>query len=520
MYRRGLCIDAIERAHSLDPTNASHSERLQYYQDCRDDEQGSLEESGETLDDEESSSRSRTSSRSFGQRTGVHPLVSHAAQEAGSNKYTPGPLENHQDGNQMHIASMALRTADVGPVQETFADEHDNRHELDDDPDSDTTLAEPIYQVNPQLDHARVSQSQSPVSSRSASPIDSTAGIASAYARTTEHLHPSRASRSQEGEDLRLARNDDPSDLSQAQIPDVRIDAHAHLPSTDHLNGAQDDEQWKEEPGVEHYDRSAVHSAPPHHLPRQRAVSGANQRATSASPQVPHQHEYSPIEPRVLLHTLQQYHEAIQHTNGRLAAVESDVQRNTEELAERSYANERQLHEQYSPLCQRLSQTEETLTRHDEELRAIRASLDRIAARFDDMEARRAGTRAPLQNRNHDEHPAISSSPRNTRIAIQPITSTPQPRSRPTSMVFEAEQRARSVPPMQTGHSSVAGHSDDPPPSFHSRVDEAYGTRSMHDNTRFQPYFGAGESFDTFDKQAILERGMRIYQGLAKSNRS
>ena len=60
-FRRNLCIDAIEKAHSLDPANGANAERLRYYKSLQDDEQVSLEDSGEPTDYGENSTHSPSS---------------------------------------------------------------------------------------------------------------------------------------------------------------------------------------------------------------------------------------------------------------------------------------------------------------------------------------------------------------------------------------------------------------------------------------------------------------------------
>lgn len=425
-------------------------------------------------------------------------------------------IPQEEDGE--HLTGNGPRDEEVSSPEQPCPNGHAAEAGIDRHSGSDATLTESIRRCSTQLQLPHVSPAQSPVSARSASSVGR-AVVTPISAEEEGVPHSPSASAYYQCGDLLLAAGG--STVSDpAHISDMQDDGHVHHSHRVQIAEALDDEAWNRGQGSRRYDGLILQSAPPHRVPRPRAVSDIPPRASTASPHIAHQFQVEALEPRLLLHTLQQYHEAIQHTSSRLSAVEADLSRRAVENSVQDHASEGQLPGQFSPIYQRLTRAEETLMRHDDELMAIRASLDRIAARLEDTQSRGASIRPTPRTVNPDEHTTRSPSPRSARTAVHPYMSTPQPRFRPTSMMTEADQRARSVPPLQTGHSSVTGRSDDPPPSFHSRSSDAYHARIQHADARFPPYFGAGDSFDTFDKQAILERGMSHHQSVAREMRS
>lgn len=422
--------------------------------------------------------------------------------------------------NTLQEAPQYDEEADRTVAESTAMDQHDLADDSycqrvasgqESDLESDTTLTEQATHFA----HGAVSPSQSPVSQASASSANGMAGQDvrswSAAAPGLQHAASDQPlAVTGAVEPLHHRSNDGlaHSTTGHGDTADGRAVGIDRIPNTAAIADG-DDAVWSEPPRSlpRLHSRGNLRSAPPQQTSQRRVVSEIEPlRASSASPTLPHQAQYPIMDSRFLLHTLQQYHDAIQNTSERLSAVEADLGSVREETAAIAGRLDGQMQEQHYPFYQQLQQSQQTQRRHEDELRAVRDALDRMSARFDDLDARQSGPTLTGSTLRHDRQPTRSPSPRSPRRTSQASTSTHQPRSRPTSILLEGDQRSRSVPPMQTGRSSVAGRSDDPPPSFHSTSDYLHRRRSGAEPPH-DPYFGAGESFDTFDKQAIMERG-------------
>lgn len=496
----------MEKAHSLDPTNASNAERLNFYQVSRDDEQGSLGDAEENFDEYERSLQSVHSLQACHRESEVQAPSEQAAQIDQTSADAPG-----LDGEDANNEEEQMPPAEFGVPDVPLVDD-DCACAPESDLDSEATLAENPLHQNTHMGTMSLNQG---VLSRHPASSDGSADMHSCQ-NDAQLLQQDHTVGQYQEDGHSCASSAHSSALTAPHMPDARCDgnAQAQEPSSNQIDSARDE---GDKPCQQSSSRQNVYSAPPYHMHRQRIASEAARRASSASPHLPPGVERPHLEPQHLLHSLQQYHDAIQRTDNRLASVEADLRRSREDEVVNRFTGERHAQEQNFEIHRRLQQAEEAQMKYDDQLEAIRASLESMSARLNELEARKAGPEPALNASQRSEHVASFPATHNPRVEAHPSTSSPSARSRPSSTAFEASYRARSVPPMNAGRSSAAGRSDDPPPSFHSRPDDGYPRRSSHEVFTSQPYFAAGESFETFDTQAILERGTSSHYPLTKA---
>lgn len=536
VHSRSLCIDAIEKAHSLDPTNSSNAERLRYYKNCQEDEQESIEGSGENFDYDDGSSRLSSSSE---------PSVRHQHPAKGptegvemiENIFDHGDTVVHRPfGDQEQDQTFAQDQRESGIKDKQDTSEMPLHSEVSRNDDSDATLADGEFALMHE-ERSRYGSPQGKPSTPERHDQTSSTNIAPEVEDSTSPpLSPRLTFLEYDDEEeeaehgpvdnevtldavsskcyVSNKHNESPirqSDtLPNSSVDQATVHGHASSPPEDPLCRVRQHQQ-------DSVARAYMQSAPPHpNVARERSSSDAEPRAASAHAVSPPQQTQIPaLDPQYVVHAFRQYHEALSGMNDRMISVEEDLrrQRQHQGAASQAHADQQQgRQEEFDWYRQQLQQGQAIQARHDAEMRALKETVDRMSAQLENMQSARSVAETSAHPGRDDGHSTRSPTPRSPRTIMRPSTSTSYSRSRPTSMVMEAEQRPRSVPPMHTGRSSATGQSDDPPPSFHSMNDGTYRRQAQHHQPNLlqehgHAYFAPGETFDNFDKQAMLERG-------------
>lgn len=541
--RRRSCVDAIERAYSLDPANTSYLDRLRHYKDCQAEELESLESTEEgTGKFEELSDNEQT------------PRAADAAIERA--RSAPLVLEGHKVEMIEHSLLEVDTPEDNLPSVQRLSryDQHHQEHQSimeegsDDDGgdygnDSDATLAEPSGsqpKVNTTsrvshedtLPHANQRQTapscpEEPYQqdTKRTPPPDNRLDESASGEEEDEEEEGEEEEAEEEVEDEGEGGDQEHEAEGKAIDPSVFESEHQYdmgSPSTSatplgqpsatvHANLATSFiEKPVQSPNQAH--RPRLHSAPPEHPPQAR--TGSNVRDSNSA----HGHAVETGQsymPPFLMQTLQEHHQALMHTNQVLQAMQADIRAIRQDMRSaqsQRHASEQDLERRMHDIEQQSQMQRNASHRHEADLSNLRTDVNMLRVRMEQLESQR-----DLQQRPTVDTDGEQDAPRTPRNHQMPFrthrrSSSSQSRDIPSSSrtpMMDSEHRPRSVPPINTGRQSTTGQSDDPPPSFHSRGDGRYGTHPSGPNSLPNSYvpLQMGETFETFDKQAMLERG-------------